>query len=345
MKFNELRKDYLLNRWVVIATERGRRPTDFAKKEREKTKASICPMCPGNEHMTPPAVLLYLKSGKSINKTYDKNDHLHKGWYVRCIPNLFPAFMPPEDRMSQTEILKGNDMALAVGHHEVLIESPSHHEHPADARISQLVHVVNAYIDRLRELSAKPYVRYVSIFRNHGLEAGASLSHAHSQIITTPFLPRTVKEEMEASSEFWIQNRKCVFCDIIEKEHDGPRFIFENSLFMVFAPYASTNPLEFWIVPKKHESTVLGLSQGEVKAFAETLKASLKGLKELANDPPYNYGFHLAAGKDAHNHYHWHLEVYPKLAIWAGFEKSTGMYINTVTPEAAAESLRKTIMS
>jgi UDPglucose--hexose-1-phosphate uridylyltransferase len=345
MGFNEVRKDYLLDRWVVIATERGRRPTDFANKEREKAKTGVCPMCPGNEHMTPPAVLVYLKHGNGIRKTEDKDDTRHKNWIVRVIPNLFPAFAPPKDKTSQRKIAKCSEMIPAVGHHEVLVESPNHDEHPADARLSQLEYVVDAYVDRLRELSARPYVKYVSIFRNHGLEAGASLSHAHSQIIATPSIPKTVEDELEASKRFWKQNKKCVFCEIIKKERGGPRLILENSKFVVFAPYASVNPMEFWIIPKKHEATLLDMSKGDVKALAETLKACLGGLKKLVNDPPYNYGFHLASDKDASDYYHWHLEVYPRLAIWAGFEKSTGMYINTVTPEAAAEHLRKTISS
>ena len=341
MSFNEVRKDYLLDRWVVIATERGRRPTDFAVKEREKAKKGVCPLCPGNEHMTPPAVLVYLKSGKRIRKTKDEDGFRHKDWLVRCVPNLYPAFTPPKAKAGKMRIMERDDLAMAVGHHELLIESPAHDGHPADAKISQLVHVINAYVDRLRELSSKPYVKYVSIFRNHGLEAGASLSHAHSQIIATPFIPRVVEWELEASRKFWKQNKRCVFCDILEKELDGPRLILENTDYVVFAPWASVNPLEFWIFPKRHETTLLELSKIEVKTFAETLKVCFSGLKKLVNDPPYNFGFHLAMNKDVNKFYHWHLEVYPKLAIWAGFEKSTGMYINTVTPEAAAEALRK----
>ncbi|MEM3536164.1 MAG: DUF4921 family protein [Candidatus Bathyarchaeia archaeon] len=343
MAFNEFRKDYLLDRWVVIATERGRRPTDFSKKEREKAKIGVCPLCPGNENMTPPAVLVYLKSGKGIRKDKDKDGFRHKNWLIRCIPNLYPAFTPPKAESSLKQIMKRDDLAVAVGHHEVLVESPIHDEHPSDAKISQLTHLVNAYIDRLKELSKKPYVKYVSIFRNHGLEAGASLSHAHSQIIATPYIPRIVAEELEASRKFWKQNKKCIFCSILAKELKGPRFIFENSDFGVFAPWASVNPLEFWIFPKKHEASLLEMTQGEVENFTKTLKLCLGGLKKLVNDPPYNYGFHLCISKNAKEHYHWHLEVYPKLAIWAGFEKSTGVYINTVTPEVAAESLRKTI--
>jgi UDPglucose--hexose-1-phosphate uridylyltransferase len=345
MTFNEVRKDYLLDRWVVIATERGRRPTDFAKQEKQQAKAAVCPMCPGNEHMTPPAILVYLKSGQRIRKEKDEDGHRHKNWLIRVIPNLYPAFSPPKEKVSRKQIVQNESLISAVGHHEVLVESPTHSEDPANAPIPQLVHVINGYVDRLRWLSAKPYVKYVSIFRNHGLEAGASLSHAHSQIIATPFIPKTVQEEMLASRKFWNKNKKCVFCDIMEKERDGPRLVLENSKFIVFAPYASVNPMEFWIFPKEHQTSLLETSQGEVKTFAETLKTCLTRLKTLVNDPPYNYGFHIALSKEARDHFHWHLEVYPRLAIWAGFEKSTGVYINTMTPETAAESLRKNVSS
>lgn len=345
MSFNELRKDYLLDRWVVVATERGRRPTDFAKQERQRAKAGVCPMCPGNEHMTPPAILVYLKTDKGIKKTEDKKNFRQKNWIIRVIPNLYPAFSPPKAKLAPRQIIKNNNLALAVGHHEVLVESPGHDEHPANAATPQLVHVINAYIDRLHELSTKPYVKYVSIFRNHGLEAGASLSHAHSQIIATPNVPGIVKEEIDASRKHWKQYKECVFCNIIKQERKGPRLILDDSKFIVFSPYASINPMEFWIFPKKHETTPLEMSQSEVKAFAETLKTCLNGLKILVNDPPYNFGFHLALNKKTKNHYHWHLEVYPRLAIWAGFEKSTGVYINTMTPETAAESFRKTFSS
>jgi UDPglucose--hexose-1-phosphate uridylyltransferase len=344
MPYNELRKDYLLNRWVVIATERSRRPTDFAKQKPETVKSAVCPLCVGNEHMTPPALMLYLKENGEIKKAKDPLvGERPKNWLIRGIPNLFPAFSPPRQPEDETQIMKSDNFGDAVGHHEVLIESPNHDEDPADAELPQLELLINAYIDRLKELSAKPYVKYVSIFRNYGQEAGASLSHAHSQIIATPMIPTTIQEELKASKAFYDEHGKCVFCDIIEREAKSPRLVFDSDDFMVLAPYASITPMEFWIIPKKHAPNILNLSPSEISAFAKTLKASLKALKELVNDPPYNYGFHLAINSEAQDSYHWHLEVYPKLSIWAGFEISTGIYINTVTPETAAESLRKII--
>lgn len=342
MPYNELRKDYLLNRWVVIATERSRRPTDFAKQKTETAQTAVCPMCVGNEHMTPPAMMLYLKEDGGIKKSKDPLvGERPKNWLVRCIPNLYPAFSPPKQPQDETQIMKSECFGYAIGHHEIIIESPNHDEHPADAELPQLERVITTYIDRLRELSAKPYVKYVSIFRNYGPEAGASLSHAHSQIIATPMVPSTIQEELETSKAFYDKHGKCVFCDIIEKEAKSPRFVFENNDFIVFAPYASITPMAFWIMPKKHASNILNLKRTDVSIFAQTLKASLKALKDLVNDPPYNYGFHIAIDKEAKDYYHWHLEVYPKLSIWAGFEISTGTYINTVTPETAAENLKK----
>ncbi|MFQ6063930.1 MAG: DUF4921 family protein [Candidatus Bathyarchaeia archaeon] len=340
---NEIRKDYLLDRWTVIATERKRRPTDFARKKQEKRKIDTCPLCPGNERMTPPAVLVYIpsKNGK-IKKEKDQNSFRHKGWIVRCVPNLYPAFTPPESP-EKVEIKESPFLARAIGHHEVLIESPNHNEHPGVARISQLTHVINAYLDRLKALSSKAYVRYVSIFRNHGQEAGASLSHAHSQIIAAPFVPAILEEELNACRKFRAENKKCAFCDIIRREKNSQRFIWENKSFVIFAPWASVQPLEFWIAPKRHQPTLLDISDAEVEDFGIALRLSLGGLNSLLNDPPYNFGFHISPSRQYRKCYHWHLEVYPKLAIWAGFEKSSGMFINTVRPEDAATDLKDAI--
>lgn len=337
---NDFRKDYLLNRWVVIATHRRRRPIDFVKK---KTAAQTrdhgsCPFCPGNERKTPPAVLVYLKGEKGVVKKRDTDGLRHKNWIIRCVPNLYSAFSPPE---------KGEtaESGKAVGHHEVLVESPNHNEHPSDARVSQLVHVVNGYVDRLKTLSSKPYVKYVSIFRNHGSDAGASMSHAHSQIIATPTMPAIPNDELKASEEFYEAHGKCVFCDILEREKHGARFIWENRNFAAFAPWAGVHPFEFWIMPKKHQATLLDMKAETLEDFAEALKTCFGGLKSLLNDPPYNYGFHMVSDTTADEFYHWHLEAYPKLTIWAGFEKSTGMYINVVPPEDAARNLKGAIES
>jgi UDPglucose--hexose-1-phosphate uridylyltransferase len=340
---NEMRKDYLIDRWTVIATQRKKRPTDFKKPPEETKQGGVCALDPGNEQMTPPAVLVYLPTNGGIRKDRDQDGMRHKNWLIRVVPNLYPAFTPPNDDERfrlETEVFAH---ATALGHHEVLIESPQHDEHPSVAKVSQLCHVVNAYVDRFRELTAKPYIKYVSIFRNHGLEAGASLTHAHTQLMATPIMPKLIEEELKASKELFEKEEKCPFCEIIEKEENGPRFIWKNEHFVVFAPWASVHPFEFWIFPRKHQCCILDLEGSEVQALAKVMRVSLGGLRALLDDPPYNFGFHQICrpADAADNYYHWHLEVYPRLTIWAGFEKSTGMFINVVSPEDAAEEMRK----
>jgi UDPglucose--hexose-1-phosphate uridylyltransferase len=297
-------------------------------------------MCVGNEAMTPPAVLLLRKENGVVTKSQDPpSGERPKDWLVRVIPNLFPAFTPPKHPQDGDKIFGSANCGVAIGEHEVVVESPIHSEEPADAALPQLELILDAYIDRFNAMSSKEYVRYVSIFRNYGLEAGASMSHAHSQIIATPMVPVNIEEEQKAAEAYRKERGGCVFCDIIAREAKGPRLILENSKYVVFAPYASIHPLEFWIAPKRHSPNIADLTAEEKSTFVETLQTSLKALKIVVNDPPYNYGIHQTIGGD----FHWHLEVYPKLATWAGFEKSTGVYINTVTPESAAESLRKAI--
>jgi UDPglucose--hexose-1-phosphate uridylyltransferase len=153
-------------------------------------------------------------------------------------------------------------------------------------------------------------------------------------------MPKIVEEELKASREFFEKNQSCVFCEILQKEEQSPRLIWANQDFAVLAPWASIHPFEFWIFPRKHQCCLLDLSQSEVESLAKTMRISLGGLRTLLDDPPYNFGFHQITD-GACDCYHWHLEVYPRLSIWAGFEKSTGMYINVVSPEDAAQSLKE----
>ena len=339
MLLNELRKDYLLNRWVVIAIERSRRPSDFKKIKAKSAKEKKCPLCVGNESLTPPAVLLYLKNNNRILKEKDTIEPRKKNWLIRVVPNLFPAFSYSKNIQFNNPQKTNN--RTAFGHHEVCVESPNHDDNPATMKNEQLIHLINAYIDRLRVFSFKPHVKHVAIFRNYGKEAGASLTHGHSQIIAMPIIPRIIEEEVAFSRYYFNKNKKCIFCRIIEREKISKRLIFQNNNFITFAPFASVNPLEFWIVPRKHDNTILNLKLEEKEDFVDSIKKGLSSLKKLVNDPPYNFGFHLSINKETKDYYHWHLEIYPKLSIWAGFEKSTGVYINTISPETAALEMRK----
>ncbi len=314
-ELGELRKDYFLNRWAIIATERRKRPTDLRVKEKEEIIEGACPFCPGNEHMTPPATLLYLPSGKGIIKAKDGEGERPSNWLVRCFPNLYPALRPEGEH---------------YGYHEVIVESPLHDEQPAVARDEQIKLVVQAYVDRTKAFIEDERIRYVCVFRNYGKRAGASLSHPHSQVIALPFEPPLIEAERKG-----MIGSECKMCRVIEKElEEGERIVLESENFVVFCPWAAIHPFEFWIVPKKHERSLLEAKN--LDEFALLLKRTLKALKDLLNDPPYMYGFHVAArGVD----FHWHLEVYPKLTEQAGFERNTGVFINIIAPEEAAKAL------
>ncbi|UCE29393.1 MAG: galactose-1-phosphate uridylyltransferase [Candidatus Bathyarchaeota archaeon] len=333
---NEIRKDYILDRWVIIASERAKRPTDYSGKPHERAETKTCPFCPGNEKMTPPAFLLYLPSDGGIKRAKDSEGRRVRNWVVRCIPNLYPALTPRKPvALVEDELHRRRD---GVGAHGVIIESPNHDEHPNNARPEQIELVVQTYSDLLKDLSRW---EYVSIFRNHRKEAGASLSHAHSQIIATPKVPRRISDELAASRRWLKRKDGCPYCEIIQKERDSTRFIFENRSFIAFAPWASIYPFEFWLLPKKHQHTLLQLRGKEKKEFSRALRTCFGSLATILNDPPYSFGFHIAPNHGQHEYFHWHLEVYPKLSIQAGFENSTDMFINVTPPEVAAQSLKE----
>jgi len=341
-RISEIRKDYLLNRWVIIAAERAKRPSDFAAKWAEREKGKICPFCPGNEKMTPPATLIYFKADGGVRKGKDPDGKRRSDWLIRVFPNLYPA-LRPSSKFKVRESTRQYARMSAIGLHEVVVESPKHDEHPSVANVEQLKLAVKAIQERVRTISAFNYVKYVSIFRNHGKEAGASLSHAHSQIIATPMVPKLVSDELDASNIFHKEKKKCAFCDIIKKESRSPRLIYGNSHFTAFASWAGIHPFEFWIFPQKHQPSILDMSKNELEVLAKTIRSCFGGLKKILNDPPYCFAFHIAPTNGKYGFYHWHIEVYPYLSIFAGFEKSTGMYINVVPPELAARSLREAI--
>lgn len=340
---NEIRKDYLSGRYVIMASERAKRPTDYVLRGEELGAEKTCPFCLGNEEMTPPANLVYLSKDGRVIKEKDSETFRHKEWVVRCFPNLYPALSPIGKKFE----LQGSFPFLrAVGHgsHEIVVESPNHDEQIHNARLGQLELMFGACLDLLRELYDDDLIEYVQIFRNYGKEGGASLSHPHTQIIATPLVPVNILEEIGRARQYYGREKQCIFCRIIEEERQGPRRIHEDGNFLVFAPWASVFPFEFWVIPKRHESNLLDANGFEIREFVKTLRLSLQGLAQLLNDPPYNYGFHIAPRRCVEKEcYHWHLEVYPRLSTWAGFELNTGLYINVTPPEIAAESLRESI--
>jgi UDPglucose--hexose-1-phosphate uridylyltransferase len=335
---NEIRRDYLTGRWVILAPRRSKRPSDFAVK-RVHAEPKTCAFCRGNENLTPPANLLFIPQPSGVIRTADKGRRRRADWVVRCIPNLYPAVSALGSRLKrsvQFPLLR----QAAFGFHEIIIESPRHDDHPHRAGQTQTEFWLNAAIDRVRDLSDRKGVESIVLFRNHGKEAGASIAHAHSQIITAPIVPTRLGEEYEALKHFRRMTGNCALCRVRVQEAKGPRRVLSSHDYDVIGPWASVFPFEFWIIPKRHSPSIVGLSQKEVGELAKVFRLSFEALAGLLSDPPYNLAFHLAPTRARDDIFHWHIEVYPKLAVWAGFELGSGMYINTMKPETAAQALR-----
>ena len=326
----ELRRDPITGRWVIIAQERGNRPYDFIVEE-DKTKGGFCPLCPGNEGVTPPEVLAY---GREDN--IPDSD----GWQVRVVPNKFPALIIEGDLNKRGEGIY--DKMNGIGAHEVIIETPDHH-----SNIYQLAHheielIFRAYRDRILDLSGDRRFRYIIIFKNYGKSAGASLEHSHSQLIALPVVPNRIQEELDGCLRYYDYKERCAFCDIIHQERKQvTRIVCENDEFITLCPFASRAPFEMVVMPKIHQSRFVSMSDSQFSSLAEIFSETMKCLNSVVHGVSYNYMLHTAPlHQDSLQHYHWHIEIMPKLTTIAGFEWGTEFYINPSLPEECARSLR-----
>ncbi len=328
----ELRKDPIIGRWVIISTERGRRPTDFVRESVQIKGTGSCPFCYGNESKTPPEILVYGRNGIAPNTP---------GWRVRVVPNKFPALGIEGELDREGEGLF--DRMNGVGAHEVIIETPDHQSTLATLAVKAIEEVLGAFRDRMLDLKNDKRFRYILIFKNHGEPAGASLEHTHSQLIALPIVPKRVREEVDSSKHYYQEKERCIFCDMIRQEVDsGVRVINENDLFIALAPYAPRFPFEIWLLPKQHGSSFENNQSSVYAGLARILRDNLARLDAVLDHPAYNLMIHTSpVGEETNEHYHWHIEIMPKLTKVAGFEWGTGFYICPTPPEESARFLRE----
>lgn len=320
VKFSsELRFDLVSKDWVVIATGRGKRPEMFKKEKRIKIDIpkKKCPFCLKSEN----PLLAYPHS------------------FV--VPNKYPAFLP---HLNFERKIEGNlyEKMNAVGFCELVI-TRDHDKSLAQLSKSTVKEVIDCYQARYLDLMEKSYVNYISIFHNHGAEAGASQPHPHSQIITSPLIDRDLEGALLGAKKYFKKNKKCVYCQMIDWEKKvKQRIIFENEDFLAIAPFASKAAFEITISPKNHLPYFERINEKEKQGLAEALQIALAKLYKGLRDPAYNFYLHTSPsdGKD-YSYYHWHWTILPKTATWAGFEIGTRMEISTIAPEKAAEYLRK----
>jgi len=327
----ELRKDPVTGRWVIIATDRARRPSDFRREPVRIHGLPVCPFCPGQEQKTPPEILAY-RNGSPANSP---------GWSLRVVPNKFPALRVEENLDRTGEGLY--DKMNGVGAHEVIIESPDHQSTLAALPEKQIEELFWAFRDRILDLRNDRRFRYILVFKNHGEAAGASLEHTHSQLIAMPVVPKFVQEEIDGARRYYEFKERCIFCDILRQEAAvGERIILETDSFAVIAPYAPRFPFETWILPRRHGSHFESAEPPEVQDLARVVRLLLRKIDKVLESPAYNFVLHSAPVQEGSmTYYHWHMEVIPKLSKVAGFEWGTGFYINPTSPEESARYLRE----
>lgn len=307
MKQPELRKDYIQEKYVIIAPKRGKRPHDVIKpKDHHKQMVSSCIFCPPN-----------LKDVHSLYKKGEGED-----WAINIIANKYPAVSLDNEK--------------AYGQQEVVIETPDHTLELEDLSVDQIATLLEAYAIRTKEISKNEKIDYILIFKNDGGTAGASLQHAHSQIFATNFLPPHLVDKSQRQQAYKLKHGNCVYCDVIKKESKSARLVYKDKEVIAFTPYASMFNYEIWIMPLKHRDNITELSSSERHSFAKILKHILNKIGQL--DLPYNFYFHQIIND---NDQHLYMKVVPRGSVWAGVEIGSGLIINPIDPDDAAEFYRQ----
>jgi UDPglucose--hexose-1-phosphate uridylyltransferase len=329
-----IRQDPTTKEWVIIATDRAKRPHDFApagEPRRSGPHEASCPFCPGNEASTPAEVLRI-------------PDPEGSGWVVRVMPNKFAALTGNGEPQRREDGPLFREMD-GVGYHEVIVETPIHNQPiplMADAEVEQ---ILRAYQTRFQALRDDPRVRYVIIFKNHGERAGTSLAHPHSQLVATPVAPMQTRRKYEVAISHYDDTGRCLYCDLVDAEVQAKtHLILDTERFVVFHPFASRTPFETWIAPTRHQPSFGQVSRQDLAALAPVLRRTLQALYNALGNPDFNYILHTAPTEDETKRYYlWHIQILPRLTAIAGFELGSGIYISTMVPEESAAFMRDVV--
>lgn len=328
----EIRQNMATKQWVIIATERAKRPEEFIDPDRRPHSDVLpphdprCPFCPGNEE-GPDMEVLRLPEGA-------------EAWKVRVVKNKYPALQRHGERVRHFD---GVHRSISgVGYHEVVIETPLHNVSPALMAAEDLALVLQAFQMRGVAMSLDDRIEHVIYFKNHGPRAGTSLVHPHSQIIGLPVVPYDVRSRDEDARRYFDDTGECVYCAMLRDElEDRRRLVCENEDYVAFLPYAALSPFHIWILPREHHSSYLMVSPIAILRLAQICRDVLRRLYFGLNDPDYNIVLRSAPVKAWYaDHLHWYVSLIPRVTQTAGFELGSGMYINTALPEESAAFLR-----
>ncbi|NJK39404.1 MAG: galactose-1-phosphate uridylyltransferase [Oscillatoriales cyanobacterium RM2_1_1] len=328
----ELRQNLITRDWVIIATERAKRPDQFTKAEARRTKLppyqADCPFCLGNEHLTGTSETLRLHDGDGT------------GWKVRVVGNKYPALAATGERV---RCMKGNFRSLSgVGFHEVVIEHPRHNLTTALMKVEDVANILRVYKKRYLDLRKDPRVETIIIFKNHGRGAGTSLEHPHSQIAALPIVPYQWRDRTEEAIRHYDDTGECIFCRTLAEELQAKeRIVWETQHFVSFIPYAALSPFHLWIFPRRHASSLDEITEEEITDLAKNLKTVLGKLYFGLHNPDFNYTIRsIPTSEQRTDYFHWYIAIIPRVSLAAGFELGSGMYINTALPEESAAFLR-----
>ena len=336
----ELRKDPIIGRWVITATERAKRPYDF-KVEKLEESATECHYCEGNEQKTLPEILAIRRPGTKPNEP---------GWEVRVVPSI-SGFLKTQGELDRHG--KGiYDLMNGIGAHEIVVMTPKHAGDIHSLSEDQITKVAEVLIKRMDQLRQDRRLKYVLVFANHGRFAGGGNSgHPHLQLIATPVTPKRVKEELAGAKRYYDYKERCVFCDMIKQEiSEDRRVIYKTDNFIAITPFCSRFPFEIWVMPIKHSCDFDNPKDINIYEFGKIYKSVFTKMHGVLGDFPFNAILHTAPFRrrqkkgyweTIENDYHWHIEIMPRLTQVAGFEWGSGFYINTVPPEEACKALKE----
>jgi UDPglucose--hexose-1-phosphate uridylyltransferase len=326
----ELRQNFFTKEWVIIATERAKRPEEMATHRAVQPSPACvesCPFCPGNESKTPPEVMR-LPGGPG------------EPWVVRVIPNKFAAL---SSEVYPTRSLQHLRRRIeGFGFHEVIVDTPDHSQCMATLPEAHVANILSVYRHRYNALSLDHRVNHITIFKNHGADAGASLQHPHSQVIATPVIPSQVRHRLHEALRHYDDVGECMFCHMVEREvEDQTRIVLKSERFVAMEVFAAATPFATHIFPLRHMASFGDISEMEVADLARVLRMLLAKIYVGLENPDLNFTIRSAPAEYAGaRHFHWYVSVIPRLTRVAGFELGSGMFINTVLPEAAADFLR-----
>ena len=331
---SKVRKDYFSESFVLFTNEKP----DKIKKLKKVVKKKDCPYCPGNEHITGPADLVLISKEGTLAKLADEDESFVKDWTVRVFLNKDAIVSPDEERIFSDYPQYSEP---ATGYHYVVVLSQKHTIDVSEIGSEQWTNILTTVQDKSRWLYSQKHVSYVAVYMNHGVEAGAEIEHPHLQIVSLPTVPPVIEAEAKFMKKPLREKGICPMCVIVKEEESSKRMIGKTENFVMFAPWASKHPYEYWIFPRQHEVSFVKFTQKGISELSEIIHKSIESLTKTLGIVAFNLVVHSSPEKKTSKQIHWHIEIYPRLETKTGLEISSNIQVNKILPEEAAKKLAK----